>query len=126
VSQRMLEWQGWAAAVALPVALVVLVAVPALMVSSHPNADRADLIAGALTYSVPFAAALAVSAFIGRPEALLVAGAVAGSAFIAVAGKPFLDLRLPFDDARGLAIGAAAVVVASRLVPRTRPAAAVW
>jgi hypothetical protein len=120
VSQRFLAWQGWAAAVAFPVALVVAVAVPGIM-AGDPYDER-DLVAAALTYSVPFGAALAVSGLMVRPAALVVAATVAGSALIATVGSPFLETVLPFRAAQALAVGSAGLVAVARLVPRRSPA----
>ncbi len=122
-NQRCLRWRGWAAAVAFPVALVVVVGISHLMKSYRGGAR--DLVAAALTYSIPFAAALAVSGLMARLAALVVTVSVAGSALIATSGAPFLDRSLPFHDAQAFAVGAAVVVALVRLVPRRTPAAAV-
>ena len=93
VSQRFLRLEEWAAAVAFP---------------------------AALTYAIPFEAALAVSGLMVRRAALVVAAAVACSALVATVGSPFLETVLPFRDA-ALAVGAAGVVAVARLVSRRSP-----
>lgn len=113
--RRFPVWQGWVAALAFPVALVVAVAVPRLMAGAW--SDGRDLAAGALTYSLPFAAALASSALMGRFAALALAVAVACSAVMATVGQPFLESRLPFRDSVALVVAAAVAVAVSRLIP---------
>jgi hypothetical protein len=118
VVRRDLRWPGLTlrVVVAFPVAVVVAVAGPRLVVGSW--GDTRELAAWALMYSLPFAAGLVASALMPRPGALAMAGAVAASALVATLGDSFLELDRPWGDALPVVVVAAAVVAASRLVPR--------
>lgn len=101
--------------VAIAVALVVATAGPPLVVVVGGwTGDVKDLVAATLMYSLPFAAALALSGLMPRFPALASAGAVASSALIATVGESSL---FELGDAQALVIAAAVVVAATRLLP---------
>lgn len=100
--------------VAALTALVVAVTVPGLVVGAW--SDTHELVAWAVMCSLPFAAALVVSALVERVAGLALLGAVAGSAVLVTAGSPFIALGRPPGDAMLLVVGAAAVVAATDLV----------
>jgi hypothetical protein len=120
VEERHLRWNGMWGAVAFPVALVVAVGGPRLVVGGW--ADVPGLAAWGLMYSLPFAAGLAVSALMPRLAAVVVAAAVACSALIASLGSSFLELNQPWGGARAIVVLAAVTVAASRLTPTGRRA----
>jgi hypothetical protein len=72
VWRRDLGWRGVGAAVAIPIALVVALAAPRLVVGGW--VDVRELAAWALMYSLPFAGGLAVSSLMQRFAALTMAG----------------------------------------------------
>jgi hypothetical protein len=121
VSARHVRWTGLDVTVfvTFAVALVVAVAGPRLVVGGWA-VDVKGLAAWALMYSLPFAAALALSALMQRVPALATSGAVVVSALIATMGVSQLELNQPWGDARALVIAAAVAVAVTRLLPRPR------
>ena len=118
VSARLVRWPGvnLTVVVALAAAVVVAIVAPRLVVGGWA-VDLTDLAAWALMYSLPFAAALALSGLMERIAALVTAGAVVSSAFIATLGESHFSLHQPWGDARALVIAAAGAVAATRLFP---------
>lgn len=108
--------------VAFTVALTVAIAGPRLVVGGW--SDGRGLAAWALMYSLPFAAALAISALMRRLTALSMAAVVASSALIATAGESFLELNQPWGDAQVLVVVGALTVAAARLIPQGKRALA--
>lgn len=124
VSRQCVRWTGvdLPVVVAFPVALVVAIAGPRLVMGGWD--DVRGLAAWALMYSLPFAAGLAASALMRRFAALAIAGAVAGSALIATAGESFFELNQPWGNAQALVIAAAVAVGATRFIPPGKRASA--
>jgi hypothetical protein len=118
VRESHVRWTGadLPVVVALMAALVVGIAGPRLVVGGWD--DERALAAWALMYSLPFAAALAISAMSQRIAALALAGAVASSALIATVGESFFESNQPWGDAQALVIAAATAVAAVRFFPR--------
>lgn len=118
--RRYLRWAGvdLPLVVAFAAALVVAIAGPRLVVGGWD--DERELAAWALMYSLPFAAALAISALMQRIAALVMAGMVAASALIATVGESFFELDQPWGDAQALVILAAVAVATTRLMPRVK------
>ena len=124
VSARLVRWIGVDLTVvaAFAMALVVAIAGPPLVVVVDGwIGDVKDLAAWALMYSLPFAAALALSGLMQRFAALVTAGAVVGSAFIATLWRgAHFSLLQPWGDARAVVIAAAGAVAATRLFPLSK------
>lgn len=118
VAGRHVRWAGFdlTVVVAFVAAFVVAVAGPRLVVGGW-EIDVTGLAAWALMYSLPYAAALALSGLMQRFAALATVGAVAASAVIASFGESFLEAVQPWGDARALVIAAAIAVAATRLWP---------
>jgi len=118
IAASYVRWTGFdlTVVVAFPVALVVAVAGPRLVVGGW-GVDVKGLAAWALMYSLPFAAALALWGMMRRFAGLATAGAVVGSALIAKLGESHFELNQPWGDAQAVVIAAAIVVAATRLRP---------
>ncbi|CAM3860750.1 hypothetical protein [Nocardioides zeicaulis] len=85
-----------------------------------PVLDRSDLAAWALMYAVPFAAALALVAWVPRRVGLALAVAVAASAVVAPLGESFLEAVVPSGPALPVVLLAAGAVGACLVVEGVR------
>ncbi len=107
--------------VAVPVALVVAIVVPRIMVGGWE--DEREVVARALMYSLPIGATLVLAAAMPRLAALAVVAATVAAALVLTTGEPFILFsgRLGNEaTATWVVVVACLVVAAARLMTHPR------